>query len=220
VRGAVKAVGGRLPKTSSHVFARKVQESLPAELRTALGPVLSTIQGLSGQIDQMDQEVAKLAQKYPAARKLQQVEGVGSLTSVSYILTLEDPKRFEKSRAVGSYLGLRPRSQASGESAPQLRITKAGDVYLRKLLVGSAHYILGPFGPDTELRRWGLALARRGGKNAKKRAIVAVARKLAVLLHRLWVTDIPYDPLRNSARGKALQQGRIATTGKRKATAV
>lgn len=221
VRGSVKSVGGRLEKCSSHVFARKVQNSLPTELRTALEPLLSTIQGLTGQIDQMDREVAKLAEKYPAAEKLQQVDGVGPLTSVSYVLTLEDPQRFKKSRSVGCYLGLRPRSQESGNSSPQLRITKAGDVYLRKLLVGCAHYILGPFGPDTDLRRWGLKLAQRGGKNAKKRAIVAVARKLAVLLHRLWVSDKPYEPLRNITREhKPLQRERTRTTGKRRATAV
>jgi len=114
------------------------------------------------------------------------------------MLTLETPDRFRKSRAVGPYLGLVPRRHDSGESSPELRTTKAGDVLLRKLLVQSAHYILGPFGPDTDLRRWGLRLAERGGPGAKKRATVAVARKLAVLLHRLWVTGGVYEPLRNS----------------------
>lgn len=71
---------------------------------------------------------------------------------------------------------------------------------LRRLLVSSAHYILGPFGPDTDLRRWGLTLAARGGKNAKKRAVVALARKLAVLLHRLWSTGEVYEPLRNASK--------------------
>ena len=221
VRGAVKSVGGRLSASSSHAFAAKVKDAVPTELSTALNPILQTTQELTQRIEQMDQEVAKLAAKYPAAQKLQQVVGVGPVTSVSYVLTLEDPQRFKKSRSVGSYLGLRPRSQESGASAPQLRITKAGDVYLRKLLVGCAHYILGPFGPDTDLRRWGLKLAERGGKNAKKRAIVAVARKLAVLLHRLWLTDEAYEPLRNATRQqKSVQQEQMRTTGKRKATAV
>jgi transposase len=79
-----------------------------------------------------------------------------------------------------------------------LRITKEGDRYLRKLLVQGAHYILGPFGPDCDLRRWGQKLVERGGKNAKKRARVAVARKLAVLLHKLWVSGEEYEPLRQS----------------------
>ena len=118
-------------------------------------------------------------------------------TALSFVLTVEDPRRFRKSRSLGAYLGLSPRRSQSGDEDPELRITKAGDDDLRRLLIGSAHYILGPFGPDTDLRRWGLDLAARGRKNAKKRAIVAVARKLAVLMHRLWITGEVYEPLRN-----------------------
>ena len=99
---------------------------------------------------------------------------------------------------MGPYLGLVPKQEDSGETQPQLGISKAGDTMVRKLLVGSAHYILGPFGPDTDLRRYGLRLCERGGKNAKKRAAVAVARKLAVLLHRLWVSGEVYEPLHNA----------------------
>ena len=142
-------------------------------------------------------------QRYPQAQLLAQVPGVGPLTSVAYILTLEAPHRFKSSRAVGSYLGLRPRQADSGSREPQLRITKAGDPFLRRLLVGSAQYILGPFGADTDLRRWRLALAKRGGKSAKRRAVVAMARKLAVLLHRLWVTGQVYEPLRTKTAAKA-----------------
>jgi transposase len=130
--------------------------------------------------------------------RLKQVKGVGTLISLSFVLTVEDKERFQKSRDVGCYVGLRPKRSESGDRQPQLRITKEGDIYLRKMLVQGAHYILGHRGPDTDLRRWGLKLAERGGKNAKKRAIVAVARKLAVLLHRLWVTAEVYEPLRNS----------------------
>jgi transposase len=121
---------------------------------------------------------------------------VGPLTAVACMLTLEDPARLAKSREVGPYGGLVPKQDESGESSPQLGITKTGDIMLRRLLVGSAHYILGPFGEDCDLRRQGMKLAARGGKNAKRRAIVAVARKLAVLLHRLWVTGEVYQPLR------------------------
>jgi len=131
---------------------------------------------------------------------LRQVPGVGAITSLAFVLTLEDPARFRSSRAVGAYLGLRPRRRDSGERTPQLRITKAGDALLRRLLVGSAQYVLGPFGPDTDLRRFGLRLAARGGKAAKKRAVVAVARKLAVLLHRLWVTGEAYVPVGYATR--------------------
>ena len=128
---------------------------------------------------------------------------VGLVAALAFVLTIEDPERFTSSRAVGSYLGLRPRRAQSGDRDPQLGITKAGDPYTRRVLVNAAQYILGPFGPDTDLRRFGLRLSERGGKAAKKRAVIAVARKLAVLLHRLWVTGEPYDPLRGASRRAA-----------------
>jgi transposase len=137
---------------------------------------------------------------------LRQVEGVGPLTALTFVLTLEDPYRFEKSRSVGAYLGLVPASDKSGDRDPQRRISKEGDEMLRKLLVGSAHYILGPFGGDSDLRRHGEKIASRGAKNAKKRAAVAVARKLAVLLHRLWVTGEVYDPLYNAHRSQEREE--------------
>jgi transposase len=147
----------------------------------------------------VDRRIEEMAsEKYGHTKLLRQVRGVGPITSLAYVLTLENPKRFTQSRDVGPYLGLVPKQEDSGESQPQLGISKAGDRMVRRLLVGSAQYILGPFGPDTDLRRYGLRLCERGGKNAKKRAAVAVARKLAVLLHRLWVTGEVYEPLRNS----------------------
>ena len=149
-------------------------------------------------IKEYDREIAELEKKYPQVARLQQISGVGPLISLTFVLTLDDHLRFRKSRPIGSYLGLRPRQRDSGESQPQLRITKAGDGYLRSLLIQGAHYILGKFGPDTDLKRGGLKLAARGGKNAKKRAVVAVARKLSVLLHRLWITGEAYEPLRNA----------------------
>src|SRR3972149_5259680 len=130
-----------------------------------------------------------------AARLLRQVPGVGPLTAMTFVLVIEDPGRFRKSREVAPYLGLVPRQAQSGERAPQLAITKAGDPLLRRLLVQRAHYILGPFGPDSALRRWGLRLAGAGSSRARRRAIVAVARKLAVLLHRLWVSGEVYQPI-------------------------
>ena len=136
--------------------------------------------------------------KYPETQALTQVNGIGSLTALAYVLTLERKERFAKSRQVGPFLGLVPRQDQSGDSAKQLPITKAGNEHLRRLLVGSAQYILGPFGADSTLRRKGLKIAGQGGKSAKKRAVVAVARRLAVLLHRLWVTAEVYEPLRNA----------------------
>jgi transposase len=140
-------------------------------------------------------------ERYPETELLRQVEGVGPLTALTFVLTLEDPYRFEKSRSVGAYLGLVPAQDQSGDRDPrEKRISKEGDEMLRKLLVGSAHYILGPFGSDSDLRRHGQKIASRGAKNAKKRAVVAVARKLAVLLHSLWMSGEVYEPLRNTDR--------------------
>lgn len=196
VRGVVKSMGFRLERCSVRGFARQVAEQVPEALRAALDPVLEVIAELSQRINGYDQQIRQCCQqKYPETELLQAVPGVGPLTALGYVLTLEDPHRFPHSRAVGSFLGLRPGRDKSGQQDPELRITKAGSPWLRRLLVGSAHYILGPFGPDSDLRRWGLKLASRGRKNAKKRAVVAVARKLAVLLHRLWVNGEVYQPL-------------------------
>jgi transposase len=197
VRSEVKLVGARLPSISSDAFAKKAREHLPKDLQDALEPLLESIAALTETIRGYERRIEELGQnEYPATKALRQVEGVGPITSLAYVLTIDDPQRFRRSRSVGAFLGLRPRRDQSGESDPQLRITKAGDKTLRRLLVGSAQYILGPFGSDCALRRFGQALASRGGKNAKKRAVVAVARKLAVLLHRLWLTGEVYDPLR------------------------
>lgn len=206
VRGSVKSFGGRLPKCSAESF-RNVAEFIPASLLPALSPLLLIIGDLTKEIGRIDGELKRLCQqRYPEGSRLRQVAGVGPVTTLTYMLTIDDPKRFEKSREVGPYLGLRPKQRDSGDSSPQLGITKSGDVYLRSLLVNCAHYILGPFGPDTDLRRWGLEIAKRGAKNAKKRAVIAVARKLAVLLHRLWVSGETYEPLRKANRQLAAVQ--------------
>lgn len=198
-RGSVKSVGARLPKRSAASFHKLDPELLPEALRPALAAVLETTGQLTARIRQLDRDIQKFAtERYPVTAVLQQVVGVGPLTSVAFVLILEDPQRFPKSRTVGAFLGLAPSQRESGKEQPELRISKEGDILLRRLLVSAAQYILGPFGPDTDLRRWGLKLAARGGKNAKKRAVVAVARRLAVLLHRLWVTGEAYEPLRQA----------------------
>ena len=206
-RGLVKTMGTRLPKCSSPSFAQKVKEAIPAEVREALLPLVQSADALSDCINGYDQKIEELAsKKYGHTKLLRQVKGVGPITALAYILTLENPERFPKSRDVGPYLGLVPKQEDSGDSQPQLGISKAGDTMLRKLLVGSAHYILGPFGPDTDLRRYGQRLCERGGKNAKKRAAVAVARKLAVLLHRLWVSGEVYEPLGYAVSATIVQE--------------
>jgi transposase len=203
-RGTAKALGARLPACSADAFARTVEAALPEGLRPALKPVIAVIAGLTGEIRGLERRIEETArERYPETALLSQVPGVGTMTALCYQLTIEDPARFPVSRSVGSYLGLRPRQRESGAKSPQLRITKAGDTHLRFLLVCAAHYILGPFGPDSDLRRWGLGLAEKGGKNARKRAVVAVARKLSVLLLRLWQTGETYEPLRMSSRREA-----------------
>lgn len=199
VRGMVKSAGLRIPACSAEAFVKRAVPLIPSELEAALEPVLGTIEHLSKQIAGYDRRIEQLAKKeYPAAQLLRQVTGVGAVTSIAFILTVGDAGRFERSRTVGAWVGLTPGQCASGEQDPQMRITKQGDGYLRRLLVSCAQYILGPHGPDSDLRRHGLALAARGGKNAKKRAVVAVARKLAVLLHMLWRTGAVYEPLYNA----------------------
>jgi transposase len=174
---------------------------LSPELQAALQPLLAAIESVSERIAEYNERIEKLAQEsYPQVALLKQVKGVGTLIALTFLLTLEDPHRFRKSRDVGSYLGLQPGRRKSGQSEPQMHISKEGDPYLRTLLVQGAQHILGPFGIDCDLRRWGLKLAERGGRNGKKRAIVATARKLSVLLHHLWVTGEVYKPLHNSSR--------------------
>jgi transposase len=201
VRGLVKSGGHRLTKCSTAAFHKKVVAQIPDELRPSIEPVLEAIESMTTQIRVLDSRVERAARAdYPETCVLAQVPGVGPLTALAFVLTLEDPSRFRRRGAVASYLGLRPRLASSGASDPQLGITKAGNSHLRRLLVGSAHYILGPFGPDSDLRRWGLRLATRGGKNAKKRAVVALARKLSILLLKLWITGECYEPLLSETR--------------------
>lgn len=208
VRGTVKPLGGRIPPCSAESFHTVAPEHLPAGLKEALAPVLGVIEQLTRQIRLLDKRIEELCEsKHPKSALLRQITGVGPVTSLAFMLVLHDPTRFTSSRAVGAYLGLTPRKDESGKQKPQLRITKTGDQFVRRLLVNSAQYILGPFGPDTDLRRFGLALSRRGGKNGKKRAVVAVARKLAVLLHRLWITGEVYEPLRKSPRKRTAAEG-------------
>ena len=205
VRSTIKTVGCRIPKCSTDSFARRARESLTEGLLPALLPVIEEIETLTTRIRGYDKQIpALIEQSHPEAKRLSQVPGVGPVTSLGYVLCLEEASRFKKSRTVGAYLGLTARRDQSGQTDKQLRITKAGDEFLRRLLVGCAQYILGPFGADCDLRRFGQKLAARGGKNAKRRAVVAVARKLSVLLHRLWVTGAEYDPeYRKNAMKKA-----------------
>jgi len=198
-RGLAKSYGERLRGCNVRNMNPEKAEALSPELQRAMEPLLNAIESLSERIVEYNERIEKLAQdSYPQVALLKQIKGVGTLIALTYMLTLEDPHRFRKSRDVGCYLGLQPGRRNSGQSEPQMHISKEGDPYLRTLLVQGAHHILGPFGVDSDLRRWGLKLAERGGKNGKKRAVIATARKLAVLLHRLWVSGEVYEPLHNS----------------------
>jgi transposase len=198
-RGLTKSYGERLPKCGTEQMNRETAKGLSPELRDVLEPLLGEIESLKERIAEYDRRIEQIAKDvHPEVALLKQVKGVGTLIGLTYILTLDDPYRFRRSRDAGCFLGLRPGRRNSGMSEPQMHISKEGDAYLRTLLVQGAHYILGPFGQDSDLRRWGLKLAERGGKNAKKRAVIAVARKLAVLLHKLWVSGEVYEPLRNN----------------------
>lgn len=204
VRGCTKVFGTQLPKCSAEAFVKRCKPLLPASIKTAVEPLLDHIDGMTKQIRAYDKQIAQMIERHPVAQRLmQQIKGVGPLTSLAYVLTIEDPHRISSSRSVGAYFGLVPGSDDSGETHAQKRITKEGDRFCRRLLILAAHYILGRFGPDSDLRRHGLAIAARGGKNAKKRAAVAVARKLAVVMHHLWISGDTYVPLFSADRAMA-----------------
>jgi transposase len=207
-RGQAKSFGERLGACDADQMREEKLEQLPEGMRAALGPVLEVVEQMTEKIHEYDKQLAEIGRKeYPETALLEQISGVGLLIALTYILTLDDPARFGRSRDVGPYLGLTRKQKDSGESQPELRITKEGDVYLRRLLVQGAHHILSTRGPDTDLKRWGWTLAGNGSKKRKNRAVIGVARKLAVLLHHLWVSGEVYEPLRQSqAAEKAATQ--------------
>ncbi len=197
IRGTLKSFGRRLPALPSPAFAKKAGPLLPVELRDVLHPLLLLIQHATDEIRRYDKRIEELAnKKYPQTKRMRSANGVGVITSPAFVLNLDnDPNRLRHSRDAGARVGLRPKRRDSGERSPELGITKTGDPMMRRLLVQCAQHILGHRGKDSALRRWGLGLAARGGtKSAKRKAVVAVARKLAVLLHVLWQRDVDFDP--------------------------
>ena len=205
VRGVSKSFGVRIPKCVSTSFVRRTQQTpMPASLLSALQPLLSALDGINEQIKAYQATLQKMAQGCQEAQPLLTIHGVGPITAMAYVLTLEDATRFASSRDVGPYLGLVPKQWQTGQSDPELRISKAGDGFVRKLLVNCAQRMLGPFGQDSDLRRYGLRLTQRGGKSAKKKAVIAVSRKLSVVMHKLWSTGEVYRPLRVSTLPSAV----------------
>jgi transposase len=194
VRFTLKSLGYPVANPSSERFHKLVMDEVPEALRQMIAPSVAVLAELSARIKVLEREICDLAHnKYPQTGWLQQIPGVGPITALYFVLKIEDPGRFTRTRDVGAFIGLCPRRDQSGESDPQLRISKRGDAYLRRLLVSSAQYILGPFAPPTALRHYGLALAAGGSAREKKRAVVAVARKLAVLLLTLWKNQMAYQ---------------------------
>ncbi len=194
VRGVVKAFGQQLPPCSTASFPR-LWPVVPEALQPALAPLFSTLETINAGIVALEVQMEQLIQQqYPEAQHLQQIPGVGPVTSLAFVLAIGDPSRFRSCRAVGAYLGLVPRRSQTGECDPQLRISKTGSPAMRRLLVGCAHRILGRFGHDCALRRAGERISARGGKSAKKRAAVAVARRLAVVMLSLLRSGQDYEP--------------------------
>lgn len=194
IRFTLKSLGYEVSNPSSQRFHKTVMSEVPEVCQRAIGPAVRAVEELSARIKELDGELARLAaERYPQTMYLQQVSGVGPITALYFVLKVGDPKRFEQARDVGAYLGLCPRRDQSGGTDKELRISKCGDRYLRRLLVSAAQYILGPFGRDSALRAQGLKMAQEGTAKAKKRAVVAVARKLAVLLLTLWKRQEPYE---------------------------
>jgi transposase len=199
LRGLVKSAGGRLPSCSTECFAERVRATIPEPLRGVCAPLLAQVSALNLRIGELDKHIEKLDKKYPEIKLLRTVPGVGPVVASCYVLTLDRPETMKNNRQAGAFLGLRPRQSQSGDSDPQRGIAKTGNTYLRSLLVQSAQYILGRYGADSALRRWGLRLAANGGKRGKKRAVVAVARKLAVILHSMWRNKQPFQPFAQPA---------------------
>jgi transposase len=202
LRGLVKSAGGRLPACSTESLPARAADAIPLALAAVAKPLVQQIALLNRQIGGMDKQIEKLAARYPEIGLLRTAPGVGPIVAAAYVLTLDRPDA-ASNRSAGAFLGLRPGQSQSGDSDPQQRISKAGDSCLRSLLVQSAQYILGRFGPDSALRRWGLKLALSGGKRGKKRAIVAVARKLAVVLHSMWRSGRRFEPFPQPAAAAA-----------------
>jgi transposase len=204
-RGLAKPMGERLKKCDADQVTEALAEGLSEAVQTVIVPLLKSVEGINEQIAAYDRKIEEIAKRYPEMELLTQVYGVGTLIALTFVLTIEDAERFQHSRDVGPFLGMQPKQRDSGNSQPQLGISKTGDRLLRSLLVQGAHCILRKGAPDSDLRVWGRARLESGGKNAKRRTIVAVARKLGVLLHRLWVTGEVYDPLYNRKAAQAVK---------------
>ena len=201
-RGCARSLGHALPKCSPPAFVKRAKANLPKHALVELNPLLDQLSELAIQIKACDQRTESLGEEvFPETKIFQQIAGVGPVLALSFACMIDDPTIFKDSRAVGAFAGLAPKSKQSGKSSPELRISKQGDGETRRLLVSAATYILGPFGPDCDLKRYGQRIASGGSQAARAKARIAVARKLSVLLHRLWMTGEEYQPFRKGTPG-------------------
>jgi len=198
-RGICKSWGRRLPSCSTKAFNAQTWFDVPKELQPALGPVYEEILSLAEKIDAFDKKIAASIKKtHPEAERLTEITGVGNLTALAFVLAIGNVQRFRRSRDAGAYVGLVPKKRKSGDIDPQLGISKQGNGTVRRLLVGAAQYILGPFNKtESDLKTFGLRIQGGGSDSRRKRrAVVAVARKLAVVMTALLKTDQPYQAIR------------------------
>jgi len=202
VRGLLKSEGVESAELKPENFGAKAERLVPQELRAALKPLIGQIARMSCELKAYDKKLEAMMKAFDGCKEVSQIKGVGPVTSLSFVLTVGEAGRFQNGSRLASYVGLTPRRDQSGELDCQCHITKAGSKLLRRNLVQAAHYMMGAFGDkDCDLRKFGERIAARGGKNAKKRAVVAVARKLAVLMLKLWKSKAEYDP-QYSRRGR------------------
>lgn len=197
IRCFVKSDGARLRKCHTAAFVN-LESDVPESIRPFTAPMFVALRSLNEQITAYDAQLEALAEHFPEVRYVKQVQGVGTITALAFVLVIGAPKRFPDARTAAAYLGLVPRQDQSGRIDKSLGISKTGNGFLRRLLVQCAHFVMGPNGVDSDLRRWGTAALLRLGKPGKKRIVIAVARKLAVLLFRLWCQEAEWEPLHNA----------------------
>ena len=186
IRGLMKTFGLVVPRGCKGLFAPRVREAGEgnAELMAIIEPLLAAWQSLREQIAVFDRQMGARAKSDSVARRLMTVSGVGVVVALAYAAVIDDPARFKHSSSVGAYLGLTPRRYQSGDVDVTGHISRCGDGLLRSYLFEAATVLLQRYSRASELKAWGLALAKRIGM---RRAKVAVARRLAVIMHRMWM---------------------------------
>ncbi len=196
VRGLLRAQGYRLaPSTTRTFMTRYGAAKIPKTLTLTIDPLVEMIVGLTQQIDLLHQGLVEQSRADALTTRLQTVPGVGPLVSLAFVGWMDRSQRFQNSRDVGACLGLRPRLRSSGGHEHRGRITREGDSEMRRLLVQAAHCALRSK-RDSALKRWAEQLLQRVGKS---KTVVALARKIAVLLHHLWVTGGSFRPFPQAA---------------------